>query len=94
MTNWTVSLLYLFPPILLLQRTIIKICQDNSNAIVITSQWPRHPWLSTLWTVATDYFHLPLLPHLLTLNQGKTFHLNLHALHLTEWRVTPQSQRF
>ena len=47
-TGWTTGLLYMFPPIPLIQKTIVKICQDNADTILITPWWSRQPWLSAL----------------------------------------------
>lgn len=87
--RWFHGLLYLFPPIPLLSRTIIKLRQDNSQAILIAPWWPRQPWFSTLLTMSVDHWRLPFLPDLLTQDEGRVLHPNLRSLHLTAWRISP-----
>ena len=43
MMDWSGNLLYLFPPILLIQWTIIRLHHFRSSAILITPWWPRQP---------------------------------------------------
>uniref|UniRef100_A0ABM5FT66 Uncharacterized protein isoform X1 n=1 Tax=Pogona vitticeps TaxID=103695 RepID=A0ABM5FT66_9SAUR len=87
MVSWTTGLVYVFPPIPLIQKTVIKIHQDRANVIFIAPWWPRQPWFAPLLQMASDHFRLPSLPHLLSLHEGRTFHPDLDSLHLTAWRL-------
>ena len=87
MVPWTVGLLYMFPPIPLIQKAITKIRQDWANVIFIAPWWPCQPWFAPLLQMVVDHFRLPNLPRLLSLHNGRTLHPDLESLHLTAWRL-------
>ncbi|XP_078239272.1 uncharacterized protein LOC140705553 [Pogona vitticeps] len=70
MIPWNESLLYLFPPIPIIQRALIRTLQMEAEVILIAPWWPRQPWFSMLLQSATDKMKLPLIPHLITQDSG------------------------
>ena len=84
MLLWNRHLMYMFPPIPLIMRTIVKIQQDRANAILVAPCWPRQPWFMMLTAMATDSMMF------LTKHDGNTYHPDIQSLHLTAWRIPPQ----
>ena len=80
MIHWTTDLLYLFPPIPLIQWMIVKIRQVGANVFLTAPYWPHQPWFTTLRQIATDSMKLPLLPHLFTQNTGNIYHPDLRTI--------------
>ena len=80
--------LYAYPPIPLLERTLIKIREEQAEeAIVITPCWPRRPWYHFLLQMACKIpLLLPcrwdLLSQLLP-DKGILYHTDLETLQLT-----------
>ncbi|XP_078241180.1 uncharacterized protein LOC140704859 [Pogona vitticeps] len=93
MMPWHHHLLYLFPPIPLIQRSLVRIRQQRSSAILIASFWPRQPWFSTLKELATKVFRFPPLPHLLTQDLGSILYPDVNSLHLAAWKICLKSRR-
>ncbi|KAJ7320481.1 hypothetical protein JRQ81_019992 [Phrynocephalus forsythii] len=85
--KWPQNLLYAFPPIPLIQKTIIKLQESPTTLILIAPWWPRQPWFATLLSLASNYRKLPLRPHLLSQSNGSILHPDLQSLHLTAWLV-------
>ena len=57
--SWTRLSVYGYPPIPLLERTLIKIREDQAEeAIVIAPQWPRRSWYHLLLQMTCE---IPLL---------------------------------
>ncbi|XP_078243361.1 uncharacterized protein LOC144587247 [Pogona vitticeps] len=90
MIPWHKGLLYLFPPIPLVQRSVVRALQLQAEAILIAPWWPRQPWFSLLLQAAIDKVKLPLIPHLITQDSGSIFHPDLDSLQLTAWRISRQ----
>ena len=90
MVSWREHMMYMFPLFPLLMRVVVKICKDNTDAILIAPFCPCQPWFARLMTRAKEYMRLPYLPHLLTQNEGTTFHPDVQSLHLTAWRILPR----
>ena len=93
MIPWNQGLLYMFPPIPLIQRSLIKLQRSMTPAIFVAPFWPRQVWFPTLVSMAVDSMTLPLWPDLLTQEAGKVLHPDLDTLHLTAWRIVPKSKR-
>lgn len=87
--TWSGPLLYLFPPLPLLTRVLVKLRSDGSDAILIAPWWPRQPWFSLLLSLASDTFLLPQWKDLLSQTGGQVLHADLPTLRLTAWRITP-----
>lgn len=89
MVPWSQGLTYLFPPLPLIQRTILKTKQDRTNAIIIAPWWPRQLWFMTLLRMLSTHWRFPFFPDLLIHNNRQVLHPDISSLHLTAWRVIP-----
>ena len=91
--SWTVLSLYTYPPIPLLERTLIKIREDQAEeAIVITPCWPRRSWYHLLHQMMCEIPLLlshkrDLLSQCLT-NKGMLYHTDLETLQLTACKLS------
>ena len=90
--------LYFYPPIPLLEKTLIKIREDEvEEAIVITPCWPRRPWYHLLLQMAGGIpLLLPrrqdlLLQHMP--DKGLLYHTETETLQLTEWKLSDKPTR-
>lgn len=72
-TWWDSHLLYLFPPLPLVLRTVLKIRRDHSNCILVAPWWPRQPWFPILLNMAADHYCLRLYNNLLTQTPARSF---------------------
>ena len=93
MIPWQDHLLYLFPPIPLIQRSLIKLRQQTSTAVIIAPFWPRQRWFSTMKEFAIDMLRLPSFPHPLTQDSGSVLHPDISSLHLAAWKICLKSKR-
>ena len=88
MIPWQANLLYLFPPVPLIQRALVRMRPVRAQAIFIAPWLPRQPWFSTLKEMDVGVLKLPMSPHLLTQDSGNILHPDLQSLHLTAWRIS------
>ena len=90
--SWKGWFVYAFPPTNLILRTLIKIWEDQSQAIVLVPHWPRQGWFNLLLQMATEtpVMFLPqsdLLSQTL-MDKGTLYHPDLRTLSLTAWRLS------
>lgn len=89
LTTWHRSLLYTFPPAVLVARTLEKIMFEEATVILIALAWPRQPWYPLLHRISIcPPWTLPLHPDLLSQEEGALLHPKLDSLHLTAWLIT------
>ncbi|XP_061482234.1 uncharacterized protein LOC133384332 [Rhineura floridana] len=83
---WPEGLLYAFPPIPLLAKTLQKVRRERAQLVLIAPYWPRRPWFSDLLALSvTDPWPLPVRPDLLS--QGPVWHQDPKWLNLTAWHL-------
>ena len=90
--SWKGWFVYAFPPINLILRTLTKIREDQTEAIVLVPHWPRQSWFNLLLQMATEtpvMFHpqSDLLSQVLQ-DKGTLYHPDLRTLSLTAWRLS------
>ena len=90
MTPWNPGLVYMFPSIPLIQQTIVRPWQEQTNALLMAPWWPCQPWFTTLRTISLDFLRLPKSHHLPTQNNGSVTHPDLRSFHFTTWRIHPK----
>ncbi|XP_073491076.1 uncharacterized protein [Aquarana catesbeiana] len=82
------SLIYAFPPILLLPRLLRRIRQERKSVLLVAPAWPRRTWYAEIVRVTVgSSWTLPVRPDLLS--QGPVFHPALQTLNLTVWLLRP-----
>jgi hypothetical protein len=80
---------YAFPPIALINRTILKAREECKSLILIAPNWPTRPWFPLLLqSLIDDPVQLPLKPDLLTQDEGALWHHNPAVLSLVAWRIS------
>ncbi|XP_061480325.1 uncharacterized protein LOC133383498 isoform X1 [Rhineura floridana] len=85
-TPWPDGLLYAFPPIPLLAKTLRKARIERAQLVLVAPFWPRRPWFSDLLAMSMmDSWTLPVTPDLLS--QGPVLHQDPTWLNLTAWRL-------
>ncbi len=94
--SWLGFKIYAFPPLNLIQRTLLKIKSERvEEAIVILPFWPGRLWYNLLTTMAvTQPIMFPLRKDLLSqklADVGTVYHPRLRTLHLTAWKLTGAS---
>ena len=95
---WKGLSLYTFPPIPLLQKTLVKIREDQAadEVIIITPSWPRRSWYHLLQMACKIPLLLPCRRNLLSQCQpdkGTLYHTNLQTLRLTVWKLIGMPSR-
>ena len=96
--RWTGLSLYAFPPIPLLERTLVKIMEDLvEEVIVIATSWPRRSWYHLLLQMACEIpLLLPCRMDLLSQclpDKGTLLHTDLKTLRLTAWKLSGTPSR-
>ena len=100
--SWTGLSLFAFPPIPLLERTLIKIREDQVEVIVIAPSWPRRSWYHLLLQMVCKIpLRQPLQLQLwggsvtTPADKGVLYHTDLAILQLTTWKLSgvPSSTR-
>ena len=90
---WTGLYLCPYPPIPLLERTLIKIREDQAEeAIALTLRWPRRSWFHLLQMACEIPLLLPRRRDLMSqhlLDKAVLYHTNLETLQLTAWTNPP-----
>ena len=86
--NWAnFSIVYAFPPIVILNRVIAKIRREQARAILIAPNWPQRSWFSQLLYMIVEVpLQLPLWPDLLS--QFRICHDNPAKLSLVAWKIS------
>ncbi|XP_061466244.1 pleckstrin homology domain-containing family A member 7 isoform X3 [Rhineura floridana] len=85
-TPWPDGLLYAFPPIPLLAKTLRKARTERAQLVLVAPFWPRRPWFSDLLAMSmVDPWTLPVRPDLLS--QGPVLHQDPTWFNLTAWRL-------
>jgi hypothetical protein len=90
--SWTGLSVYLFPPLNLLHRSLLKLKSDRvQNAIVVAPYWPKRIWFPLLCAMAAHPpWFLPKERNLLSQtlpDKGILHHPDLSSLRLTAWKV-------
>jgi hypothetical protein len=91
--SWAGLRVYVFPPLNLVQRTLLKLQADGvEDAIVIAPYWPKRTWFPLLQSMAVEApWILPVERDLLSQrlpDKGILFHPDLHSLRLAAWRLS------
>ena len=91
--SWTGLYLFAYPPIPLLEKTLIKIREDQADeVIVIAPSWPRRSWYHLLLQMACEIpFRLLCRNNLLSQHlpdKGMLYHTDLVTLQLTAWKLS------
>ena len=88
--DWSNQDLYAFPPYKMLRQVINKLSSSvNTRLILIAPYWSQQEWFPDLWRLSTEEpLLLPLRRDLLKQPHCHRFHLSLHALQLTAWRLS------
>ena len=88
--GWSV---YAFPPINLIQKTLLKIRSERvEEVIMVCPYWPNRPWFTLLLQMSiAQPIELPVRIDLLTQRlegKGVLYHPDLRKLRLTGWRLS------
>ena len=88
--NWNHQDLYAFPPFPLVRQVLNKLrSAQGTSLILIAPFWPQKEWFPDLIQALVDIpRRLPLRRDLLRQPHFHRFHLGLHALALTAWRLS------
>ena len=91
--SWDNQDLYAFPPLPLIRKVLNKLrASRNSRLILIAPFWPQKEWFPDLLEASVaPPRRLPLRRDLLTQPHIHRFHLGLHKLQLTGWRLSSAS---
>ena len=93
---WTGLSLYAFPLIPLLEKTLVKISEDQVDEVIfIAPNWPRS-WYYLLHMACKIPLQLPcrrVLLSQLMLNKGTFYHTNLLTFRLTAWKLSSVPSR-
>ena len=86
--SWTGLYLYTYPPIPLLERTLIKIREEQAEeAIAVAPCWPRRSWYHLLLQMACEIpLLLPRRQDLMSQylpDKGTLYHTDLETIQLT-----------
>ena len=94
---WTGLSLYAYHPILLLERTLVKIRADQvEEGIVITPCWSRRSLYLLLQLACVIPILLPRRQDLLSQHlpeKGVLYHTDLETLQLTVWKLSGATSR-
>lgn len=86
---WGDSLLYTFPPTVLIPRILDKIKLDSATLILIAPAWAQQTWYPFLHRMSLQpLYTLPNLPDLLYQDYGCLLHPPPHTVHLMAWLLT------
>ena len=90
---WDNQDLYAFPPLPLVRRVINKLrLSHNTTLILIAPYWPQKEWFPDLVSASIEPPRLlPFRPDLLRQPHCHRFHLGLHELQLTGWKLSNAS---
>lgn len=83
---WEFRLAYIFPPIAMIPRVLMKIRQDQASVIAVIPFWPRRSWFTLLMQMSRgQYWKLPPMQNLVS--RGTQLCLDPSRLNLTAWRL-------
>jgi hypothetical protein len=86
---WRNLYAYAFPPFPILARVLQKVREDQASLILIAPNWARREWFPLLLDLIVDYpWQLPLIPNLISQDQGRQIHPDLLTLRLVAWKVS------
>jgi hypothetical protein len=87
--SWRNLYVYAFPPFPLLPKVLQKVQEDQAMMILIAPNWPRREWYPCLLELMIDYpWQLPIIPNLISQDQGRHIHPNLSTLQLVAWKLS------
>jgi hypothetical protein len=87
--TWRGLYAYAFPPFPLIAKVLQKVQEDQAMMILIAPNWPRREWYPCLLDLLIDYpSQLPIIPNLISQDQGRHIHPNLSTLQLVAWKVS------
>lgn len=53
--SWTNMYGYTNPPFSLIERVVRKICQDQTDCVLVTPVWPTQPWFNCVLEILVDH---------------------------------------
>ncbi|XP_031755398.1 uncharacterized protein LOC116409839 [Xenopus tropicalis] len=84
--SWEGLFAYIFPPIPIILKVLLKIRQSKMTVIAILPDWPRRPWYPLLRSLSVSCpLHLPQSRDLLI--QGRWEHPDPASLNLKAWKL-------
>ena len=83
-------MVYIFPPVVILQRILVKVRRDRDTAILIAPRWPVRPWYLAILNMLIAVPFIPLGKENL-LSQFKIPHPNPRSLNLVAWLISRNS---
>ena len=85
---------YAFPPFGFIPNVLAKVCQSrNLEVTLVAPYWPMKPWFPDVLELLVDVpVLLPLRKDLLRQPHFHHFHRNLHALHMTGFRIAREQR--
>jgi hypothetical protein len=90
---WDNGLLYLYPPLSFVARTLAKIRREEAEVIAILPYWPNRGWFPLILEMLVELpIRLPQTPSLLTGPDGDVYP-DLSSLRLAAWRLSGKLYR-
>jgi hypothetical protein len=87
--SWRSLYAYAFPPFPILAKVLRKMRDEQATLILIAPNWPRREWYPFLLDLLIDYpIQLPLVPDLISQDQGRQIHPSVSTLQLVAWKVS------
>lgn len=87
--HWKFQLAYLFPPLPLIPRVVVKLRKSIGSFILVTPFWPAQTWFPDLLHLPLqEVRRLPLLPDLVVDLQTGLPPPLLKSLHLVAWLIS------
>lgn len=84
---WNFRLGYIFPPIPLIARFLVRLRSSTSTVIAVIPFWTRRPWFMTILQLnMDDPLLFPVTPDLLS-QQGQFLHPAPEKLQLMAWKL-------
>lgn len=89
-SSWPPNLLYVFLPLAIISKIILKLLAEGVKLILIAPNWPRRPWFADLVALSVvPPWRLPRDPQ--SLSKGPLLHPDIDWLQLTTWRLSGRS---
>jgi ribonuclease HI len=87
--SWRNLYAYAFPPFPILAKVLEKVRLDRATLLLVAPNWTRREWYPLLLDLLVDYpRQLPLVPDLISQNNGSQIHPDLSTLMLVAWKVS------
>ena len=84
--TWKDLFVYAFPPLSILHKVLLKVREEKVVMILIAPLWTRREWYPLLLDLLVQIpRRLPLLPGLVSQNQGRHLHHDPGSLSLVAW---------